>query len=68
MRLVCMVSLTFLDINTAYFISNIMRGACSGTKYGSLFIGSLFRILKCARDIPELHAALYSLSAFYWEI
>ena len=66
MCLVCLVSLSFLDIHTAGFISNIMGGACSVTKYGSLIFNSLVSILKFDRDIPKVHTALNSLSALYW--
>ena len=62
MCLVCLVSLLFLTIHTSDFISNIMRGYCSRTTYLYLLNNSLFRILKCDRDIPAVYAELYSLS------
>ena len=37
MFLVCLVSLPFLAIHTSDLLSNIIRGASSGTIYGSLF-------------------------------
>ena len=55
---VCLFSLPFLFVHTADFISNIMRGAYSGTTYVSLFLRSLFNILKCAKAITEVNAAL----------
>ena len=58
MCLACMVSLTLLDIHTSDLISNIMIGACYGTKYGSLFISSVLSILKCYRAITALRDAL----------
>ena len=64
--LVCLVSFPLFSIHTADFISNIMRGSCNRTTYGSLFISSLFRIMKCENSIPVVHAALYSLSGLYW--
>ena len=63
MCMVCLVSLPFLTIHTSYFLSNIMRGDCYETTYGSLFCHSLFIILKCARSIHVFHTILYSLSA-----
>ena len=57
--LVCLVPLPLLATHTAYFISNIMRCACSGTTYGSLFISSLFSIMKCDNAIPVVHDTLY---------
>ena len=65
MCLVCLVSYTFLATHTADMLPNIMRGACSGTTYGSLFRNSLFIILKRDRDIPAVHAEFYSLLAIY---
>ena len=59
----CLVSLPFLAINTDDYISNIMRGPCSVTTFGSSFISSLFSIMKCAKAIPEVHAALFSLAS-----
>ena len=65
MCLVGLVSLPLLYMQIADLPSNIMRGACSGTTYGSLFNNLLFIILECARSIPAVHAALYSLSVLY---
>ena len=42
-----------------------MRSDCSGTKSGSLFNNSLVSTLKCAKYIPAVHVALYSISALY---
>ena len=50
-------------IQIAGLLSNIMRGAYSVTISGSLFNNSLFSILECVRDIPEVRDALYSLSS-----
>ena len=63
MCLVCLVSLPFLSIHTSGLQSNILRGACSGITSGYLFKNSLFRIMKCARAIPEVHATFNSLYA-----
>ena len=59
--LVYLVSLKFLSIHISYFIYNIMKGACYGTTYVSLFKNPLFSILKCDKAIPAVHAYLYSL-------
>ena len=61
MFLLFLVSLPLLAINTADFISTIIRGACYGTTYGSLFRNSFFSILKCARAIHVVNDALYLL-------
>ena len=66
MCLVYLVSLPFLAMHIADFLSNIIRGACYRTIYGSLFNNSLFIILKCAWSIPVVHSALYSLSPLDW--
>ena len=58
MCLVCLVLSTFVAIHSAGCISNIMRGAFSGTIFGSLFRYSLFSTLKFDRSIPTVHAAL----------
>ena len=63
--LVCLISLPFLDIHTSELISNITRGAFSGTTYVFLFISSLFRILKCAKTTSSVHDELYSLLALH---
>ena len=63
MCLVLLVSLALLAIHTVDLLSNIIKGAYSGTIYGSLFKNSLINILKCDKAIPIVHAALYSLSA-----
>ena len=65
MCLICLVSLPFLFIHTK-FISNMIRGAYSGTTSGYLFISSLFSIMMCANSIPAVHATLYSISELYW--
>ena len=67
MCLVYLVSLQFFSIPAADFLYNIIRGACFGTIYVSLFIYSIFRILKCTRDSPSVHASLYSISVIYCE-
>ena len=41
MCLVCLVYLTFLAMQIANFLSNIIRGACSGTTSVSIFNNSL---------------------------
>ena len=55
------------NFHIADLISNIIRGACYGTTYVSLFNNSLFSIMKCARSIPVVHASFYSLSELCWE-
>ena len=67
MFLVCLVSFTFLDINTADLLSNMMRGFCSQTIYGYLLITSLFSMMKFAKFIHVVHASLCSLSSLDWE-
>ena len=67
MCLVCLVFFPCLDMHIADLISNIIRGAWSGTTSVYLFRNSLFRILKCARSITALRAALYLVSELYWE-
>ena len=49
--MVCLAYLPIFSMNTADLLSNIMRGACSGTTCGYLFRNSLFITLKCARYI-----------------
>ena len=66
MCLVCLVFLPFFSIHTSYFLSNIIRGYCSRTTYGSFLGDSLFIVLKCARVIPVVHSTLYSLPVLYW--
>ena len=61
--LVCLVFLPLLAINIADFIYNIIIGTFYGTTYVPLFNKLLFSILTFARAIPEVHTALYSLSA-----
>ena len=56
-----------ISIHTADLISNIMRGACYGTTYVSLFRNSLFSILNYNRASPSVHAELYSISVPYCE-
>ena len=58
MWLVSLVCLPFLYMHTAYLISNIIRCACYGTTYVSLFIKSLLGILKCDISIPTVYATL----------
>ena len=65
--MVCLVSFPCFYMHIADLISNIMRGAWSGTTSVYLFRNSLFRILKCARSITAVCAALYLLSELYWE-
>ena len=60
------VYLPLLTTEIAGFISNILRGACSGTTYVYLSNNSLFSILKCARDIPTVYYASCSLFEVYW--
>ena len=45
-RLIFLVSLPLLAIHIADLLSNIIRGACYGTTYGSFLNNPLFRILK----------------------
>ena len=59
---VCLVSLPFLAIQISDLLSNIIRGDSSGTMYGSLLKNSWINIMKCAKAIPTVHAALYSIS------
>ena len=66
MYLVCFVFLPLFAIHSDDFISNIIRGACFGTTYGSLFITSFFRMMKCAKAITAVNPALYSLSELYF--
>ena len=61
------MSLPLLAIHTAHLLSNIMKYDCYGNEPGTLYRNSLFSILKCTRSIPEVHAAVYSLSALDWE-
>ena len=66
MCIVWFLSLPILSIHTSYFLSNIIIGSSYGTIYGSLLKNLWINILKCAKAIPEVHAALYSLSALDW--
>ena len=50
----------------SWLLSNMIRVACYGTKYGSLFISSFFIIMKCTNTIPVVHAELYLLLEMYW--
>ena len=59
MRLVCLVSLQLLATHTAYLIPIMMICACYGTTNVSLFIRSLFIIIKRANAIPEVNVELY---------
>ena len=61
--LVCLVSLPFLAMHMADFLSKTNKGASLGTMSGSSFNNLLTYILKCAKAIPAVHATLYSLSA-----
>ena len=56
MWLVCLVSLPFLALQKSDLLSNMMRGDCSGTTYGFLFVNLLFIIMKFDRASPEVHA------------
>ena len=56
---VCLMSLPLLAIQVADLPSNIIRDACYGTISVSFFRNSLFSILKFARAITVVHAALY---------
>ena len=58
MCLVWLVSLPLLAIQTADLLSNIIRGDSSGTISVYLFYNSWINTLKCAKDIPAVHAAL----------
>ena len=66
MCLLWLVSLPLLEIHTTYLLSNITRRASYGTISGSLFNNSWIYILKCSKDIPAVHASLYSFSALDW--
>ena len=66
MCLVCLVYLTFLAIHTADFLFNVIRGDSSGTISVSLFKNPWINILKIAKAVPAMHAALYSLSVLDW--
>ena len=61
MHFVCLVYLTFLTIQRAYLLSNIIRGDSYGNIYGYFFNNSQIIILKCAKAISAVHWALYSL-------
>ena len=61
--LVCFVSLPFLAMHMADLLSKTIKGASFGTMYGSSLNNSWTNILKYAKAIPAVHAALYSLSA-----
>ena len=63
MCLVCLVFLPLLAIHTDDILSIITIGAWYGTTYGSLFIISLFSIMKFAKTITAVNSELYSLSA-----
>ena len=63
MCMVFLVSLPYLAMQISDFLSNITIGGSYGTKSGSLFENLFIIILKCARTIPAVHDALYSLSA-----
>ena len=67
MCLVCLLSFPLLYIHTSDLLSNIIRGAAYGTIFGSLVNNSLINILKCSKEIPAVHAALYSLPTLYLE-
>ena len=59
MCLVCLLYLPFLARHKVDFLSNIIIGDASGTIYESLFKNSVIKILKYAKSIPAVHAALY---------
>ena len=54
MCLIYLVLLTLLAMHTSDLI-NVSRDACYGYIYVHLFISSLFRIMKCDRDITEVN-------------
>ena len=58
MCLVCLVYLPFLAMHIADLPSETIKGACFGTMSGSLFNNSWTNILKWAKSIPAVHAAL----------
>ena len=60
---VCLLSLPFLSIHTAYLISSIIRWDSYGTIFGYLFKNSFINILKFVKVIPAVHFVLYSLYA-----
>ena len=66
MSLVCLLSLPFLAMHIAGLPSKTIKGASYGTMSGSLFNNARINILKCAKAIPAVHAALYSLSELDW--
>ena len=73
MCILWLVYLPLLSMQIADLPSNIIRGVYSGTISGSLFNNSLINILKCAKDIPAVHYALYSLPVldlrnWYWNM
>ena len=63
MCMVYFLFLSFLAIHTYDLLSNIIKGACYGNTYVSLFRNSLFSILDYTRAIPAVNPVLYSLSA-----
>ena len=62
--LLCLASLPFLSIHITDLLSNIIRGASSVTIFVSLFRNSWLFIPKYDKDIPAVHAALYSIYEF----
>ena len=64
--MVCLVFLLFLAIRKHNLLSNLFRGGCSDTTYGSFSRTSLFCILKCDGAITEVYDELNSLQELYW--
>ena len=56
--LVCLLYLPLLAIHIEDLLYNTTRGAFSWTIHGSLFNNLWIKILKCAKAIPSVHAAL----------
>ena len=62
MCLVCLVSLPFLSMHISDLLSKTIKGASFRTISGYSFNNSWTNIMKCAKVIPVVRAALYSLS------
>ena len=60
--MLCLVSLPVLAMHIEDLPSKTIKGASYGNMSGSYFSNSRINILKCAKAIPAMHAALYSLS------
>ena len=54
-------------MHMADLLSKTVKGASFGTMPESSFNNSRTNILKCAKAIPAVHDALYSLSALDYE-